>query len=156
MNKERIIRELTPIFISAIGLWAISLFAFTEKQKKEIRERDGGCMFPEKHPCNGKQKTLHVHHIIPQRYARAVGIENPDFEENGISLCEYAHQRLIHPDMAEALQAYRAGDKQAFKKAFEKREEILSERKTYWNTTWDRQLHTIAVRNTQRHHGTVR
>ena len=132
-----------------LGMYALSFLAFTKAQRSAIVERDGGkCQFPADHPCNG-QAQLQVHHIIPQRYAKEVGIENPDFAENGITFCEISHQEKIHPDMFEARQHYHK-DSGAYDKAFKEREEKLKRKETYWNTTWDRVLHVIAVRNTQR------
>lgn len=130
-------------------LYQVITGAFTQRQKEWIRERDGRCMFPDPHPCNGHKKTLQVHHIICQRYAQMLGMKDWDYPENGISLCEYSHQRLVHPDMLEALVAYQKGDKEAFKHVFTKRNEKLRNREVYWEPKWDRLFHVIAIRNTQ-------
>lgn len=134
--------------------------AFSAKQRLWIRERDNNTCQAEAlqvdHDCNGGQeleewrRKLQVHHIIPQRYARAVGIENADFPENAITLCEHFHQRDIHPDMQEALAEYRAGDKEAFKKVGEQRDRMIASKSVYWNETHDRRLAAMAIRNTQR------
>lgn len=139
-----------------LSLIAVSLLAFNREQRAYIHERDerfgittgkGGCQFPESHRCNGDDATQ-IHHIIPQRYAKELGID-PDFVENGITLCEYSHQNLIHPDMRSARSKY-GGNKESYKEAFQQRAQQLAKRMVYWTTTWDRQLHTTIVRSEQR------
>ena len=149
MTERSTGREVLTIGATLLGLYVISFLAFTSSQKKAIRERDGNrCQFPADHPCNEKAE-LQVHHIIPQRYAKEVGIEDPDFAENGITLCEISHQNKVHPDMQEAQQTYHKNPN-SFAQAFQKRDDKLKSREVYWNTTWDRLLHVLAVRNTQR------
>lgn len=136
--------------------YALVAFAsFTLAQRKAILERDGHkCQAPIEHECNGSPKMpeedrkLQVHHLIPQRYSEVVGIPNPDFELNGLTLCEKFHQEVIHPDMIEAKKTYYK-DKGAFKKVFEARNQKLKNKEVYWNTVYDRQLHVTAVRNSQ-------
>ena len=137
---------------ASLGLLALGM-AFTTKQRAFIRDRDNNvCQFPEKHDCCGhagkplEMRKLHVHHIIPQRYALEVGIENPDFVENGITICKNSHNgpQGIHPDIAGA------HTKSEFKQVFDRRAELLKDKKIYWNDKWDRLLHVIAVKNTQK------
>lgn len=138
--------------LTSLGLLVLGM-AFTAKQKTFIRERDNNvCQFPDKHDCCGhagkplEARKLHVHHIIPQRYAQEVGIEDPDYVENGITLCKNSHNGPlgIHPDIAGVR------TKSEFKKVFDRRAELLKEKKIYWNDKWDRLLHVIAIKNTQR------
>lgn len=154
MIEARIATEILSqaLPLTSLGLVALGM-AFTVKQKAYIRERDGNvCQFPEKHDCCGhvgkpvEMRKLHVHHIIPQRYAHEVGIENPDFVENGITLCKNSHNgpQGIHADISSA------HTKSEFKQVFDRRAELLKEKKIYWNDKWDRLLHVIAVRNTQK------
>lgn len=71
----------------------------------------------------------HVHHIIPESECKARGLD-PNATV-GLPLCAAHHvgksyevsdvqwepHSVMHPDMNEALREYRAGDKEAFKKA---------------------------------------
>jgi hypothetical protein len=138
--------------LASFGLLALGM-AYTAKQKTFIRDRDNNvCQFPDKHDCCGhvgkplEARKLHVHHIIPQRYAQEVGIGDPDFVENGITICKNSHNgpQGIHPDIAGVR------TKSEFKRVFDHRAELLKEKKIYWNDKWDRLLHVIAVRNTQK------
>lgn len=140
----------------AMGLLSIAFMAFSRAQKDYIRLRDrqfgiksnkGGCQFPDKHPCNG-DKCVQIHHVIPQKYAQRVGYF-ADVVENGITLCEHSHQRMIHGDMREARQDYHT-DKNSYKKVFKKRKQKLDEKEIYWNDTWDRQLYVTVTRSEQR------
>lgn len=156
-RRERFLnREQATAILSLIGISMLSLAAFTERQKAWIRDRDNNhCQFPNEHDCNGEEKTLHVHHILPQRYLGLFKVD-ADFAENGISICENAHigngthtpDKVIHPDMREAVQHYREGDKKAYDKAFQERQKKLQQREVYWNTQWDRQLTVLALKNT--------
>lgn len=144
--------------LSSLGLLALGM-AFTSRQRLAILNRDKKCQAPFKHNCNWAlgNSHRHVHHLIPQRYAKEVGIENPDFELNGISLCENSHvgevknkdAECIHPDIADAKRHY-GNDHSSMKRVFDWREEQLRQKKIYWNDKWDRALHALAVRNTQR------
>jgi hypothetical protein len=163
---KRVTTELQPLALeiikespelAAIGLMVFAWMAFTLKQKIWIRERDqeygiklnkGGCQFPEGHDCNGDKQTLQVHHVRPQRYMGLFGA-NPDYAENGISLCEHSHQGKVHPDMREARQGY-GQDKNSYNKVFDQRAEKLKRGEIYWDDSWDRPMGTLAVRNTQR------
>lgn len=158
MNKERFIEETAKYGLTALGLYAIATLSFTKSQRDWIDERDNHqCQAPWEHECNGlTQAKRHKHHIIPQRYAERMGID-PDYPENGISICENAHVGnghetgdVIHPDMRQARLEYRLGNKEAYVEAIRRREGILDRRQIYWNDTYDRVLQTIAIRNTQR------
>jgi len=141
-------RDILTIGTTVLGLYALSLCSFTKAQRQAILERDNHkCQFPADHPCNGKAQ-LQVHHILGQRYAKKLGFD-PDFAENGITLCETAHQEIIHPDMKEAREHYH-DDPLAYDKAFQKREELLDKKEITWNDKFDRVLHVMAIRNSQR------
>jgi hypothetical protein len=94
---------------------------------------------------------LEVHHILPQGYSKRVNID-PDYPENLITLCKTMHTGHpdgIHPDTLQARETYR-GQKDSYRKMIDVRKEILNERRPYWNTTYDRPMSVIAVRNTQK------
>lgn len=150
MTERKNRNEFFLVSTASLGLLAISMFgAFTKRQREAILKRDDGeCQFPEKHEHKG---GLQVHHIIPQRYAKEVGIEDPDYPENGITLCEEAHtgKNGIHPDISRAKKSY-GKNKNAYNEVFQERQEKLKNRQVYWNTTWDRLMSVIAVRNTQK------
>lgn len=140
--------------LATVGLLVFaSMFAFTKKQRDAIVERDGGkCQMPKKHRHKG---GLQVHHILPQRYCEKVGIEDPDYPENGITLCEEAHvgPNGIHVDIYNAKKDYHKKKREggsSFGEAFEERDKKLDNREIYWDDTYDRQMSAIAVRNTQR------
>lgn len=154
MIEASLVREAISqaLPLSSLGLLALGM-AYTASQKRHIKDRDNNvCQFPDKHNCCGnaakpiEDRKLQVHHIIPQRYAEEVGIENPDTEENGITLCKTSHvgPNGIHPDIATA------HSKSDFANVFQHRNELLKQHKIYWNDTWDRLLHVISLRNTQR------
>ncbi len=145
--RPEIISSLIPLGIYALGL------AYTAKQKTFIKERDGNkCVFPAPHKCNGseaipiEERKLQVHHIIPQRYSEQVGIENPDTLLNGITLCKNAHvgPKGIHPDIATA------HTREQFSQVFENRAKLLKDKKIYWVDKWDRLLHVVAMKNSQK------
>lgn len=142
-----------------LGLLEATSFSFKPSQRKAIVERDkefgikknkGGCQAPENHPCHGDKK-IHVHHVRPQRYCVTLGVD-PDFPENAISLCDEAHVggKGKHPDTAKAKENYAKGDKKAFEKMGEERQEKLDERTIYWDDKTDRQLDMLALRATQK------
>lgn len=144
--RPEIITTLAPLGLLVLGL------AFTKAQRTAIINRDKGvCQAPFKHVCRGNEeipeenRVLQVHHILPQRYCEVVGIENPDFAENGLTLCKPAHvgPNGIHPDIASAR------SQEDFKRIFVERNEKLKRREVYWDTSHDRQMHVLAVKNTQ-------
>ncbi len=140
--------NLATITSGLIGL------TFTDRQKKALRNRDlmfeisgnkGGCQFPLPHSCNGNRRK-EEHHILPQGYCSRLGID-PDYAENGITVCSHAHD-IIHPDRIKARQSYHQ-DKNSFKELHQERGKLMDERKIYWNDEFDRQLEARAVYNTQ-------
>lgn len=143
-------------FIAPLGL----SMAYTVRQRMWFRERDGYECQAQRlgipHDCNGDRsipadkRRLQIHHLIPQRYAKHVGIPNADFPENGITLCERFHQGVIHPDMKKTRARYFQGEKGAFSRLGEERQKILDGRSIYWNDEYDRRLSTRAVQLTQR------
>lgn len=142
--------EGNEVFIS-MGEKMGLLYAFTKEQREAIRARDGGNCQVKKvipHECNDN-KGVQIHHILPQRFSKDMGIINPDYPENGISLCENFHQHYIHPDMGIAQKKY-GQDRESFKEAFARRNEMLENKQIYWNTNYDRIMGVIAVRNTQK------
>lgn len=154
------IPELTQhISEAAFGLYVMAM-AFTAKQKEYLKSRDDYVCQAYKlgipHDCNGhpnmepSQRKNECHHIIPQRYARVIGMETADFPENGILLCSNFHQRTIHPDMRVALQKYRGGNKEAFHQVGIDRDALLNEGAIYWNPEHDRRLSTRAIQLTQK------
>jgi hypothetical protein len=148
LNSEMLteVVSVTTLAMVAFGM------AFSRAQKEFIKKRDNHvCQFPEPHNCNGSsrmpenRRRLQVHHIIPQRYAQSIGLD-PDYVENGITLCQNAHvgPEGIHPDMASAQ------SKDDYQDIFDKRAELLEKRQIYWNDKWDRVFHVIVARNSQR------
>lgn len=151
MRGERLF-TLATIAGVALAAKEISNFAFSQKQKEIIKQRDNHeCQFPEHlnghaHECT-QGKGLVVHHIKPQAYLKEFDVD-PDFIENGITICGSAHDK-IHPDIAYARKAWRPkGD--SFLKVQAKVMEHLQNREPFWVTTWDRAMETIALRNTQK------
>ena len=145
--------ERLQFYASTLGLLAISLLAFTKKQRDSIAfERDEGrCQAPFPHRCN-KDKGLEVHHIKPQRYCDVLGIEEyVDKPENAVAICKEAHNQ-IHPDRARVMKIYRKAKSQGrdpFQEMFEERDEKLKKRMIYWNDRYDRPLEMTAFKRTQ-------
>lgn len=95
---------------------------------------------------------LEVHHIHPQSYAEKLGF-NPNYPENLITLCRFAHrghEDSVHPDMYQAGIEYNQGNKEAYKEASLMHRVELAARRIFWNDENDRKLSVQAVRNTQR------
>lgn len=124
----------------------------TERQRDWLLKRDGNsCQFL--HFRGGKtvkcfeKGKLHVHHILSQRFiAKWFPEMDPDSPYNMICICE-GHHNFIHPDVTKATISNLRD--QAFDKMFEKRDEIVSRGLTYWTTSLDAVLSTIARLNTQ-------
>ena len=145
-HNERL--ALLTAIAGVVVLGGLSQFAFTQSQKDWIRERDNNkCNFPGHHRCNGRHQ-LQVHHVMPQRYCSELGID-PDFAENGITICEHSHQTMIHPDMQEAKSKY-PENHDSYKEVFSARKEKLQQRQIYWNDKWDRAMQATVYRNQQR------
>lgn len=161
------ISQYRDILVVSSGMFVFGM-AFWKKHRDAIVERDtefgikkgdnkGPCQFPADHvselgrECNGDEK-IQVHHIKPERYSSRFGID-PQYAENGISLCEASHVGApgsIHPDTYQAKIKYREGDQGAFKEMGEQRDKKLGNKQTYWNDKFDRQMDSIAVRSSQR------
>lgn len=79
----------------------------TEKEKEAIRERDGRrCLLCRR--LIKYHRHQHVHHLKARHFG---GTNEP---RNLVLLCERCHRRLT-PGWQEALDAYRSGNKQAFR-----------------------------------------
>src|SRR3990167_5525194 len=95
-------------------LASVVIGAFTVKQRLAIKNRDEErCQVEDIIPHQHRGR-IEVHHITPQAYHYA-NDSDPDYSENAIALCQEAHQR-VHPDLKRALDNYRRGDKDSFKK----------------------------------------
>lgn len=147
-NPEVFNHELMTLgkLLAEYGWLSIGILAFTVRQREYIKDRDNHtCQHPD---CrNRKNQRLEVHHIIPQRYAKEIGID-PDFETNGLTLCKDCHSR-VHPDRQRALKGYHR-DKNVFERLKVDRDALLRQKQIYWDATWDRIFTTTAVRNSQR------
>lgn len=145
--------------------------SLTERQRKAIIERDEGTSQMRHYSeqkgfhrmkaedcvdCDGKGCGLQVHHIQPQR------TEGADEPENLITVyqCEHngkkakgafadpATEFVIHPDMIETFQNYRKGDKRAFIKLSEQRNQKLASGVIYWNADHDEEMAETAKERT--------
>lgn len=151
MERERAEHLL---HLTSLGILAIATtLAFTKQQRDWIvyQRDEGHCQAPEPHQCN-EAEGLEAHHIIPQRYGQRVGLtaDDLDVSENAISLCKNFHH-TIHPDMAEALRNYHAAKaegRNTIEEVFKERDKTLDQRKPYWVTVYDRQLHVSAMKRT--------
>ncbi len=140
-------------------LYPIEKRTLTDAAKEEIRRRDGyECQFPGVHVCNGKDKTLHVHHVSPfgvEVQVKGLSAKAADHPYNVISVCEDIHiggnlnpvDEIIHPDTARARRAYRT-DPEAFIKMKAERERLMKRGEPYHNDAWDHEMAAIAVANT--------
>lgn len=114
----------------------------TAKQKESILKRDNyTCQAPVAHKCNGDQKTLNVHHIMPQRFCTKLGIayQATNSPCNLISICENFHVGYdgVHPDIAEGKRNFWKRDG-SWERVFEERNNKLERCEPYWETSWDR------------------
>ena len=88
-------------------------FVLSRKQRDSILKRDGGkcrATVPHEHDII---HSLEVDHIIPQRYAVAIGLPNPDIPENLLTKCRTAHD-LKHTDRIGARQTYHQAESMGF------------------------------------------
>ena len=152
MTERSTGREVLTIGATLLGFYAISFLSFTKLQRQAILDRDG-------HKCQAKgivphqcseadTAALQVHHLKPQLYLKKFGVD-PDFAENGLTMCAEVHQNKIHPDMKNARRGYHKGDRQAFEHLQGKRQGKLDGHEIYWDDTWDRPLEVRALKNTQ-------
>ncbi len=142
MYKNLAQELLRPEFLTALSASLLFAIALTQKERLSILERDDyKCQFPMYSEERGwyicgrgsreDSHNLHVHHLDTQRNG---GSNSP---RNLLTCCKTHHTMVIHPDVYEATLAYRAGDKQAFKKMIEKREAIIADGEEYWVSEWD-------------------
>jgi hypothetical protein len=147
---ENIGTELVCAIPLSIGVLAISLAAFSQKQKEWFRKRDANkngvaeCKYPvlwndnTYTPC-GRTDRLEVHHVTPQRWSKTVLKQTDDqidTKDNGIDLCYQHHQTIVHPDMNKA-RADNNADKQSFYKVFNERQKKAEKQIAYWDTSHD-------------------
>jgi len=146
---------LRPEVLTAISSAVLFAIALTQKERLSILERDSfECQFPMYseargwYQCGwgsrGESHNLHVHHLDTQRNG---GSNSP---RNLLTLCKTHHTKVIHPDVYEATLAYRAGDKEAFKKMIVNREKIIADGEEYWNSDWDVAMKDRAAEQTDR------
>jgi len=110
-------------------------------------------------PCGGSD--IHIHHIIPKRYAfETEGLLVDNDPRLLIPLCTGHHigdgykgsldwhndiVPVVHPDIAWAKRNYRGKEKPtSFDKVFEGRGQRVEQNLTYWNTDFDQHLLAIA------------
>lgn len=140
--------------IGAIGL--------TAKQRQKILERDNHeCQ----HPDNGLRAgpkgkdgkiKLQVHHIQAKGFEEARGIPPQIYNDpaNLISLSEVYHvaggPKCKHPDIHQAHEDYRNGDKQAISKVLTKHHDMAQKGEKYWNQDSDVELHKKAAENNKK------
>ena len=162
-----------------LGTEKYELGQFTQAQKGWFRRRDVDpltglvrCQFqgfnsrgewvqcPMDEERLGRVGLLHAHHIIPAGWYKThlKGLSddpheaNENFPENGIILCGLIHHngpKGIHPDYANALNLYRKGDKDAFKRVAKIHGELEEEGVPYWVQTHDEMLTQIARERTE-------
>jgi hypothetical protein len=123
---------------------------FTHKQVLWIRERDRHrCQFHIPHKCFGR---LEVHHLRPQIFCIIVH-KLPDIRFNvpcnALTVCQNAHQTILHPDTHYYLEEYRKGDHEAFEKMQKRRKDYCLQGVRYWVDTWDEELFEIAKKRTE-------
>lgn len=121
----------------------------TNKQRKAILERDSIngepiCMFPHRdsQKCEG---GFHVHHIKPQRWWIDRGIKDEELHHhtNLLTICQWSHERIIHPDVRRARLLYSV-DPRSFERIMVERDNLSHENIPYWNTTYDHEMSIIA------------
>lgn len=124
---------------------------FTEPQRQWILNRDGRvCQL-----C-GEESELHVHHIVPWRWAATVlmwTLERVNNPTNGIVLCKQCHisgRSAIHPDIQRANSSYK-DDKTVYNKVFAARDELCRRQMPYWMVAHDNTMAVVAVMNTLRY-----
>jgi hypothetical protein len=121
--------------------------SFSLKRKKWWLDRDGHkCQASFEHICDPDH--LQVHHILPHAYLHQVapGVE-PDYPENGITLCRTAHE-IIHPDAHWARENYHL-DSESFVHVRKLRDKLMAQGQIYWNDEFDRSLSVIALINSR-------
>lgn len=146
-------RELLTV-LEIGGAVALGLGAFNKAQRQWILDRDGNkCKAPFKH-TEDTEHPLEVHHVLPQRYGKVVGLEEEtlDVPQNAVTLCRAGHD-VIHPDRVSARQTYhqaKQNGQDTFKELMSKRGKKLEQKQVYWNTEHDRAMQVVALRQTQK------
>ena len=156
LQLSQYLPELAFLTIGILG-------AFTTKQRAWVLRRDGfKCQDPDCHDrVRPDGKGLHVHHILAAGWFKRffLGLsddpneQNENFPENGITLGASCHHNSyigVHPDYAAALDKYREGDKEAFKKVAKKHGEKERLEEIYWNTEKTVLYDRIAIENTDK------
>lgn len=151
--KERLRQEIKDHAAIQVGLLTSLLIlnaVLTPRQRYAIREErdEGRCQAPAEHDCGGK--NLQVHHISPQRWEADIFIPEDvrDRPENLITLCENFHAKEVHPDIETARRNY-GMDKKSYQKTFQYRNELVAERKPYWNQEHDVAMFSVAKERTE-------
>jgi hypothetical protein len=139
-----------------LGLIQGTAFTLTSAERNAIRivRDDNKCQDPNAAiVCGGR---LEVDHILPQRFAKdALGMVDTEYDvpDNLLTRCKnhhIGHPDSHHPDTLEALTAYRGGDKDAFKKMAEARDQRLAEKKLCWNNNHDAEARVVARERTKK------
>ena len=159
MSVEVLVSQHFPeMFFLSIGI----LGAFSPKQRAWFLRRDEfRCQDPDCHDrVRPDGKGLHVHHILPQGFWEAqfgqeqLGeeAESPHQPWNGITLggaCHHNSYIGVHPDYAKALDVYREGDKESFKKVAKNHGGMADDGEIYWDPKKDLLYHGIATDRTE-------
>lgn len=98
MIEYGITPETVHLTADLVSLLAIGYLGFSAGQRGAIKYRDNKeCQMdcPLAEHCGGRNDKLNVHHVRPQRWLTDHGFD-PDYAENGITLCETFHQNEIH------------------------------------------------------------
>lgn len=138
------------------------LGVFGKRQRAWFLRRDEyRCQDPE---CNDRVrpdgKGLHVHHILAAGWFKRffLGLsddpheQTENFPENGITLGANCHHNSyvgVHPDYAKALDEYRKGDREAFKKVACKHGHKENNAEIYWNTSKTTLYDRVAAEKTE-------
>lgn len=123
---------------------------FTHRQRQwYLRAFDNQCWFPTSVydgklvPC-GVSDKLEVHHITPASMTIAQEPWQDPNETLGIPLCQFHHQRIVHPDVGMARDLYQY-DTNSFKKAIAKHVEAAERSEVFWCDEYDEALRAIAT-----------
>ncbi len=124
---------------------------WTKKQKEWFLRRDRKtCQFVDFSSGKAKncynQKNLHLHFILPPRFAAQLKIPQKEIISpfNGIILCEYHHLNFIHPDIGILARKLYRFTPESFQIILKWHEALAKEKVPYWITIWDEVLKLIA------------
>ena len=91
-TEEKLFFQAAKVLGLAAALYSISLLSLNNQQKEANRELHGGkhvCMYP---GCKRVfETTAHVHHIIPQGFAKEILGMSPDHATNLVPICDWHH-----------------------------------------------------------------